>query len=556
MRLVDGTVVNVSDDAIRKLIQAAKNEADDGEALVKIVGYRSSTGRVTNVTLHINYDYMAIVNQCIKAVSSKKFSKKQAKGEFTEATFKLAKQELLDSLEDSLSGDNALDNSSKASMALDSVIRNIRVGLSSGNVMLRGIIKEYEIVEDVERKSRKSSAKTLAKKYLSEGTYREGTVGSIRTYSLSEKNFDYIEVYDQKFPSELFKMDSSVRRVRSGARITGMVDCVFVIDTTGSNWSNQPAIRNSLDQMLQLSEGMDLQVGFIFQGDYCDGDELVTIYPMQSLSVGRRILARSHDTGGGDYPEAYEVGLHSALGLRFRENSSAVVIMITDAYPHEFRGRSLSPYTFVEKVQEATDLGVVVHYLFTDSGDDNGLRWAKDMSAMQEESEVFELSDREYIPYALSAIMAGEAGSIDTFEERAVAMDVLSAPIEAAIRIFKNKGGKGASTRATLAVEDAKKYTILAEYTNDGSKSISVSKARQYAGESGGTIYFELTKSKTYTTDFVVGSVEGGKFVMQEMSASKKSPTKIGPDASSKVYILASSRMKLPADAKCVIIDH
>ena len=54
-------------------------------------------------------------------------------------------------------------------MALDSVIRNIRVGLSSGNVMLRGIIKEYEIVEDVERKKRKSSAKTLAKKFCQRG---------------------------------------------------------------------------------------------------------------------------------------------------------------------------------------------------------------------------------------------------------------------------------------------------------------------------------------------------------------------------------------------------
>ena len=30
-------------------------------------GYQSSTGRVTNVTLHINYDYMALVNECIKS---------------------------------------------------------------------------------------------------------------------------------------------------------------------------------------------------------------------------------------------------------------------------------------------------------------------------------------------------------------------------------------------------------------------------------------------------------------------------------------------------------
>ena len=556
MRLVDGTIVNVSDDAIRKLIQAAKDEADDGEALVKIVGYQSSTGRVTNVTLHINYDYMALVNECIKSVKKKKYSKKTAKGAFTKANFDLAKSELLDSLDDSLSGDNALDNSSKASMALDSVIRNIRVGLSSGNVMLRGIIKEYEIVEDVERKKRKSSAKTLAKKFLSEGTYRAGTVGSIRTYSLSQSNFDYIEVFDQKFPSSLFKMDSSARRVRGGKRTAGKVDCVFVIDTTGSNWSNQPAIRKSLDKMLQLSDGLDLQVGFIFQGDYCDGDELVTIYPMQELSVARRILARSHDTGGGDYPEAYEVGLHSALGLRFRKDSAAVVVMVTDAYPHEFRGRSLSPYTFTEKVHEASEAGVVVHYVFTDSGDNDGLRWAKGMSALQEESDVFELSNREYLPYALSAIMAGEAGEIEEFETRAKKMDVLSAPIEAAIRIFKGKGGKGASTRAAIRVEETTKYKILATFTNDTGDSMSVKELRKEAGEKKGTVYFELTKTKTYKKNFVVGSVEGKKLAVQDMSGSKSSPTKIGPDASSKVYILASSRMKLPAGATCVIVDQ
>ena len=179
-------------------------------------------------------------------------------------------------------------------------------------------------------------------------------------------------------------------------------------------------------------------------------------------------MARSHDTGGGDYPEAYEVGLHSALGLRFRKDSAAVVVMVTDAYPHEFRGRSLSPYTFTEKVHEASEAGVVVHYVFTDSGDNDGLRWAKGMSALQEESDVFELSNREYLPYALSAIMAGEAGEIEEFETRAKKMDVLSAPIEAAIRIFKGKGGKGASTRAAIRVEETTKYKILATFTNDG----------------------------------------------------------------------------------------
>ena len=62
------------------------------------------------MTLHINYDYMALVNECIKSVKKKKYSKKTTKGAFTKANFDLAKSELLDSLDDSLSGDNALDN--------------------------------------------------------------------------------------------------------------------------------------------------------------------------------------------------------------------------------------------------------------------------------------------------------------------------------------------------------------------------------------------------------------------------------------------------------------
>ena len=74
---------------------------------------------------------------------------------------------------------------------------------------------------------------------------------------------------------------------------------------------------------------------------------------------------------------------------------------------------------------------------------------------------------------------------------------------------------------------------------------MSVKELRKEAGEKKGAVYFELTKTKTYKKNFVVGSVEGKKLAVQDMSGSKSSPTKIGPDASSKVYILASSRMVL-----------
>ena len=558
MRLVDGTIVNIAEDAVRKLIQAAKNASEEKDGMVvSIEGYESSSGRKTNVLLRLDYEYIKMVKTAIEEVNSKSFSAKKAKGLFTKEAFTEAKEELLASLHDSLDGDNALDSSSDASTPLDSIVQNIRVGLSSGNIMLRGVIEEYELLKDIPKdtKKRSSSEKTLAKKFLSTNTYREGTIGSIRTYSLSTKNFSSIKIGGETFKSSLFTMDTSVQHKRKKiTRNKGVVDCIFVIDTTGSNHSNQPAIRDALDDMLELCTGLDLQVGFIFQGDYCDGDELVTIYPLQSLALGRRILARNHDTGGGDAPEAYEVGLHCALGMNFRDLANAVIVMVTDIYPHEYVSSSLSPYTFVEKVHEATAMDIVIHYLYTHSGSSGGRSWALSMSKLQEKSEFFELSARSDIPYALSAIIAGEAGEIDSFESKAKKLDVISKPIEAAIRIFKAKG-KGASKRTLLEKEESLSFEILGQYVNTTKKSISIEEAKSKAKGKPGMLYIELMKQKTYTSNFELGSINDGKLSIQQMKASKTKPLRIGPDASSKVFIKASGSMKVPVGTMIVVVD-
>lgn len=122
--------------------------------------------------------------------------------------------------------------------------------------------------------------------------------------------------------------------------LSGATEVAFCFDTTGSI---QPAIANVRKKIEQTCEELfteipDLKIGMIAHGDYCDGDECMTMLRLtDDKSKIFKFIREAPNTGGGDCPECYEFALRTArdLGWSKTEKAGRALVMIGDDEPHK-----------------------------------------------------------------------------------------------------------------------------------------------------------------------------------------------------------------------------
>lgn len=112
------------------------------------------------------------------------------------------------------------------------------------------------------------------------------------------------------------------------------IDVAFALDTTGSMSEEINALRSTLQAV--AARAVDVRVGLVEYKDRVD--EFTTrVYPMtRSIAQLSEKIARIAAFGGGDYPEAMNVGLHDAL-TKLEWDAAAparLLFVIGDAPPH------------------------------------------------------------------------------------------------------------------------------------------------------------------------------------------------------------------------------
>jgi hypothetical protein len=116
------------------------------------------------------------------------------------------------------------------------------------------------------------------------------------------------------------------------------VDLGFVLDTTGSMAEEIAAVKATIQKVASTlgAEGVNVKVGLV---EYKDrGDEFVTrVFPMTTDTVSfARQVDKLSASGGGDYPESVNEGLHVALNRLDWGDQSVVkmAVLVGDAPPH------------------------------------------------------------------------------------------------------------------------------------------------------------------------------------------------------------------------------
>lgn len=119
------------------------------------------------------------------------------------------------------------------------------------------------------------------------------------------------------------------------------VDVAFVVDATGSMGDEISFLQAEMNDIIFQSKQISNQLNFRFANVYYRdlGDEYVTktMHFNRILTESSSFIDQQFAGGGGDYPEAADIALDSAINnLGWSENARArILFLILDAPPHE-----------------------------------------------------------------------------------------------------------------------------------------------------------------------------------------------------------------------------
>jgi hypothetical protein len=124
----------------------------------------------------------------------------------------------------------------------------------------------------------------------------------------------------------------------------GVLDMVIAFDTTGSMAAYIGAVRKEVSDLIPclFEDNEDLRLGIVAFGDYCDmknaqefGKAYQCIMPTDNENELVKFVMESQDTSGGDGDEFYELVIKKIVEeTPWRENSTRVILLISDAAPH------------------------------------------------------------------------------------------------------------------------------------------------------------------------------------------------------------------------------
>lgn len=193
-------------------------------------------------------------------------------------------------------------------------------------------------------------------------------------------------------------------------------DVVISFDTTGSMSSCINEVRKNVTEIVNrlFSEIEGIRIGIVAHGDYCDEK---TTYLMKSVDLCEAanknkivsFIKETGNTGGGDYPEAYEYVLREVQKMSWSSESLRALVMIGDAYPHDVDSNP-HKIDWKNEVKELKDMGINIYSVQAlKSGSGLSYTFYKQMAQMTNGYHLF-LDQFSYIRDMLLAICFKQVG--------------------------------------------------------------------------------------------------------------------------------------------------
>ncbi len=209
------------------------------------------------------------------------------------------------------------------------------------------------------------------------------------------------------------------------------LDLAFVIDVTGSMSDELRYLTDEFEAIVARVErrypGVDLRFGLVAYRDR--GDEFVTRrYDFtRSAQEMRQRLAGLRADGGGDYPEAMDDALESALGLDWRAGTAArVAFLVADAPPHDDRVGAT-----VDAVRQARARGLRLYPVAASGVADQAEYLMRTMAVLTQSRHLFLTDDSGVgLPHAEPKIACYQVTALDNLLVRVIASELEGRRVE------------------------------------------------------------------------------------------------------------------------------
>lgn len=146
---------------------------------------------------------------------------------------------------------------------------------------------------------------------------------------------------EKKAREEAAKAKRKARDAEHRSAMVKNMDLVFVLDTTSSMSEEIADLQENIVGIVRVLYKLQdsISVGFVAYRDRTDS-YLTLPMPLTPMASGglprlKRFIGSLKAEGGGDFPEALEVGLQEATRMRWRPNVTRIIVIIGDAPPHD-----------------------------------------------------------------------------------------------------------------------------------------------------------------------------------------------------------------------------
>ena len=129
-------------------------------------------------------------------------------------------------------------------------------------------------------------------------------------------------------------------RADTDQTVSGQIDIVFVLDTTGSMVNELDTLKAGLNeisaQLSSLPNTVTFHYGLVLYGDDSRSDSIQWFDLTDSWDSFAQNITAVTPIGGGDYPENLVGGYYQAVsGMAWRPEATKLLILLGDAPPHQ-----------------------------------------------------------------------------------------------------------------------------------------------------------------------------------------------------------------------------
>ena len=225
------------------------------------------------------------------------------------------------------------------------------------------------------------------------------------------------------------------------SKLPQQLDLMFILDTTGSMGDELNYLTAELKNIVSVVQDqyaqLNIRYGLVVYRDTGDQYIVQSTAFTDSVEEMEQLLQKQQASGGGDYPEAMELGLERALDAPWRTgNTARIAFLVADAPPHDENLRKM-----LDLSHTAREKGIHIYSLAASGVADTAEYLMRSISLLTQSRYLF-LTDDSGVgnSHAMPVVPCYQVTKLSTSITRVIESELAGQRVEATTEVIKEIG--------------------------------------------------------------------------------------------------------------------